>query len=160
MSRALLPAENHGYLSLPIPAPRDAEIADLLATTPAAKLAAKLGAEVHWPVLRAYAERMASLAVRERDPQALRRGLLALALAGLGSGSLDALAELPLFHDAAGRLDEDPAPLFRSVGEIAGGGAAATLESFLARSAEDRSLAAMGYEAGRDEGGFRYQRTW
>lgn len=149
-------AQNHGYLPLPIPAPRDAEIDDLLASTPVSALAA----EEHWPVLRAYAERMASLAVRERDPEILRRGLVALGLAGLGQGSADALTELPLFHDGAERIGEDAGRLFRSVGAELGGAVEAAVEAFLARSPEDRSLDAMGYRAGHDAGGFRYQRTW
>lgn len=155
--RWLLPDQNRGYGLLPIPSGRDRAALDWIGSATEEDLA-RLTSD-HWAVLRVFAERMASWAVRSENGEVLERGLLALALAGLGE-SADSLTVLPLFDHAARRLKMDPAPLFLMVGERVGGEAQKALVSFLGRSDEDRSLAAMGYQEGRDRDGFRYQRNW
>ena len=73
-----------GYLRWPIPHKRDVEIArvvnrlaqDIEQDRPQTPLKPDQG-----QALAVFAERMASLAVRDQDPEHLRRGLLALGLA-------------------------------------------------------------------------------
>lgn len=149
---------NAGYGPLPIPTSRDGEISELLRASEISELAGLVTRD-HFDVLRSYAERMASQAVRLKDPGTLALGLTALGLAGLG-GSRDALAVLPLFHHAAKTIGVVPGGIFRAVASAIGGEAGSVLESFLDRTEEDRSLEAMGYRVGRDAGGFRYERTW
>lgn len=109
-------------------------------------------------VLGLYAERMASLAVRERNPDRLRQGLLGLLIYSRAEDSRDVLLVLSLLHDAAVRLGKDPKEIFDEVGSIAGG--ADLLRDFLARNEEDKSIDAMGYEETMSEDGFLYKRTW
>lgn len=153
---------NPGYLPRPIPQPLDEEIRGLLAPVLDggwSDLRARVAPE-HHSVLRVFAERMASLAVRRRDPGLLKLGLVALALAGLDSGSREALAIVPLVYRSAERLDVDPDGLFEEVARHVGDAAAAQLRAFPQRGPHARSIGAMGYEEARDEDGFRYLRTW
>ena len=78
---------NRGYGPLPIPQPRDAEIEALLrswmALDESTRQAAAQGiAEEQRFTLLAYSERMASLAVRKRNQELIRLGLLALGIDG------------------------------------------------------------------------------
>jgi hypothetical protein len=102
---------------------------------------------------------MASWAVRTRERETLKTGLVSLSLGGLGE-SRDSLTILPLFFHAANKLGLDPAELFREVAASASPAAAEVLEGFLHREPEDQTLEAMGYREGRDADGFRYERTW
>lgn len=159
-----LEADRHlGYLPRPIPQPLDDEIRRLLAPVLDAGGWADLRARVtpdHHSVLRVFAERMASWAVRQRDSRPLKIALAALALGGLDDGSREALAVVPLVYRSAERLDVEPEELFEDVARHVGDEAASTLRAFPRRSPRDRSIAAMGYEESRDEDGFRYRRTW
>ena len=147
------------YLPLPIPSPRDEELIRLLTRSSAPLLEDEVRPE-HAQVLLAFAERAATLAVRRRDTSVLTAGLKALTLAA-DLDARDATILLPLYFDAAMRLDSDPAVLFATaVVSAPKDGVAASLRSFANRSPEDRSLEAMGYVASADSDGFRYQRTW
>jgi hypothetical protein len=110
--------------------------------------------------LSAYAERIASHAVRLHDADVLRRALLAAAIGWYHEDPRESMLILPLFHDAATRLGVDPAPLFSdaaAAGDLPLNGA---LAIFPQRSPEDRTLACMGYRAAADGDGFRYVRDW
>ena len=154
---------NAGYLPRPIPDPLDEEIRELVDPVLDSGSWSALRARItpaHHAVLRVFAERMASLAVRRRDPELLEIALVALALGGLDSGSREALAIVPLVYRSAERLEVDPQELFEDVARYVGDEAAAQLRAFPQRSPRNRSIGAMGYEEARDEGGFRYRRTW
>lgn len=157
--RILSAGENASYGSQPIPNQRDSEIRALLSSSDPSDLVGDVRQE-HFAVLRAYAERMASLSVRTGDLSILRSGLTALGLAGLADGSREAIALLPLYDHAAGLVGADPERVFKDVGAMLRGPAARALEGFLRRSAEDRSLEAMGYRTAADSDGFRYERQW
>jgi hypothetical protein len=157
---------NHGYGPKPIPIERDFEINEFLDAVIAASpeeradLIASLDA-LHAPVLRAFAERMASFAVRQRSSEPLRRGLLALALGGAADDEREMIMVLPLIYRSAQLIDADPDSLFGETSQALGGGTASELiRDFPARSVEDRSLTAFGFTEGRDADGFRYVRTW
>ncbi len=154
---------NWGYRTWPLPHERDKEIG---------RLVDHLGRrgfhgsgetldEQHGRVLREFAERMASLAVRRRSPEDLRLGLLALALAASVSRDIrdEIVVMAPLWRSAE-ILGLDPVSEFTAAGEAVDGLGGQQLLSFAARSPRDRSLQAMGYIESSDEGGFRYERTW
>jgi hypothetical protein len=151
------PASNEGYLSRPIPVARDTEIRDLLAAAPPQTLAAVLD-QSHAPVLLAYAERMAALAVRRHDPDVLRDGIRAVAAAfTVTADEREVLLVLPLLWRSAELLGLDPAA------ELAGpasGAAPGPLAAFATRQPEDRTIEVMGYRESADDDGFRYERTW
>jgi hypothetical protein len=159
----LEPDANRGYLPQPIPIARDSEITKLLL---------QIIDEHHWVlftrhildghalVLRAFAERMASAAVRNRNPELLRVGLIALLLSWRGADLRETLTVCPLFCDAARRIGVDLAVVVASIRQMIGDEPAAPFIEFAKRSESSKSLQAMGYAAGADDEGFRYLRNW
>jgi hypothetical protein len=112
-------------------------------------------------VLQAYAERLASLAVRQRQPTLVEASVVALGLSMvMGDDAREWLLVLPLPWHAAELLDQPPKNLFTLVAANLPEPARTALHQFVQRAPEDRTLAAMGYQEGRDEEGFRYQRSW
>lgn len=147
------PAANAGYLDWPLPSTRDTEIGELLATRPAPELGESSGR-----VLLVFAERMAALAVRDRDPDTLRRGLRAAAVAAeVESDSRGVVLVLPTLWHSAGLLGLDRAAEFTAFADQTGGELVA---GFAGRRPEDQTLECMGYVEVDDADGFRYQRTW
>lgn len=152
----------HGYGPSPLPSQIDEEIeslVDALAEDDNAETPPDMN-ETHGFVLLAYAERMASLAVRESCVDALSKGLAALGIASRLIYVKEALPVLTLMHNSASKLGVDPTNLFSTLALREGDELQVFVDSFLNRSAEDRSIQAMGYIEGKDEGGFRYARTW
>jgi len=111
-------------------------------------------------VLRAYAERTASLAVRRRDAELLTRAVVAIVLGGLDQNALEALMIMPLIENSARLLNTDLAGIFEIAADSVGHPGSVNLVLWLTRAPEDRTLESMGYVEADDEGGFRYQRTW
>jgi hypothetical protein len=156
---------NHGYGTLPIPSPRDAQISALLhdwlkLDEPSRNAALSGISEEHRFTLLGYSERMASLAVRDRNQEHIVLGLLALGLDGWRDDWRNNAALICLHHDAAPRIGLLPASVFEEAAKLLPQKPADAIRSFLRRSDEDKSLAAMGYLAGADGDGFRYKRTW
>jgi hypothetical protein len=122
----------------------------------------KLITSAHAIVLRGYAERMASLAVREGSSERAALGLTALALA-MEVETLDvrdSLLILPLLYDAVVRVGATPEKIFEEVAELDLGRGSDLVRSFFRRAPENRSITSMGYRVGSDRDGFRYERTW
>jgi hypothetical protein len=155
----------HGYGPRPIPDPIDDLVSDLLtfysrcSDDEASEMTGRLK-QHHAFVLTGFAERMASVAVRDRNETVLEKGINALAIASELTSVKDSLLLLPLFADACCRLELDCQGLFDKLAEKGSPTFRRELQGFLSRSERDRSLAAMGYEASKDEDGFRYRRTW
>jgi|APTNR8051073442_1049403.scaffolds.fasta_scaffold16187_2 hypothetical protein len=157
--------QNNGYGPAPIPSQRDGEIETLLIrwqslSSPERSAAAAQISEDQRFTLLAFAERMATAAVRHKDPNRIHLGLLALGLDGWKSDWRDNATILCLHHDAARRITADPGQVFRKAGCLLSEKVSRSFGDFLARIDEDKALDAMGYVAGRDEGGFRYKRDW
>ncbi|MHB1552238.1 MAG: hypothetical protein ACYDEU_08015 [Vulcanimicrobiaceae bacterium] len=155
---------NHGYGTLPIPSQRDAEISSLLRAWLNLDESSRNAAlsqipEEHRFTLLGYSERMASLAVRDREKEYIVLGLLALGLDGWRGDWRDNATLVCLHYDAAQRIGLAPSSVFDEAAKLLPQKPAQALKSFLRRSAEDKSLATMGYLAGADDG-FRYKRTW
>ena len=109
-------------------------------------------------VLGLFAERMASLAVRQNSIEPVKDGLLALLIYSRTEDPRDVLLVLSLLHDAAIKTAGAAQAVFSDVSSIIGG--ADLLNDFLSRSDEDKSIDAMGYEESKNEEGFLYVRTW
>lgn len=156
---------NVGYGPRPIPDETDRVIREFVdayvkSLQPVrAAVAERLGRE-HAPTLRAFAERMAAYAVRQRSRPTLVAGLVALGLAALADDYREALLVLSLFVRSAQHLAVDPAPLFEEAGAVLSPAVAAWLTHFLVRGDEDNDIRAMGYEEISPSEGFRYRRTW
>ena len=110
-------------------------------------------------VLRSYAERAASRAVRDKSRGTLVLGLTALVVGGLEQNALESLTRMPLIEDAAKRLDLEPADVFEDVADVVGHPGSVNLMVWLSRAPEDRTPECMGFEAFRDDSGFRYRWT-
>lgn len=139
----------------------DAFVADLVAGGPKAVALAISGVtEKARQVLRAYAERMASLAARRRDRSLLVNALVALVVGGLHENALESLMVMAPIEDSAHRLGVDLADVLEQASKIVGHPATVSLMMWLTRKPDDRSLASMGFIVGEDEDGFRYQLDW
>jgi hypothetical protein len=114
----------------------------------------------HGAVLRAFAERMASAAVRNGDQGLLRKGLIALLLSSRSPDFRDTLMIFPLFYHAARRLGLDLGPFLDSIRQTIGDPFSAPFAEFLKRPETNKSLQVMGYAEGADNDGFRYIRNW
>lgn len=154
-----------GYGQLPIPQRIDETVrqiifrwADLDKST--RKEAGETIRESQRFTLLAFSERMASLAVRERSPNLVFAGLLALGVDGWRSDWRDNLVLLSLHYDAARKLNIEPDVVFGEAAKLFENKVSEAFGSFLRRSEEDKSLGAMGYREGTDNDGFRYMRTW
>jgi hypothetical protein len=111
-------------------------------------------------VLRAYAERTASLAVRRKDAQLLVRGVVALVMGGLDQNTPEALMVMPLIEHSAQLLDVDLASIFEQAASCVGHPGTVSLMLWLTRAPDDRTLESMGFVVTADEGGFRYKLNW
>jgi hypothetical protein len=109
-------------------------------------------------VLGLYAERMASLAVRQHSAAPIRNGLIALIIYSRTQDSRDVMLILSLLHDASIKVAGDANEIFHEISSLVCG--EKLLNNFLARSDEDKSIKAMGYEESCNEDGFLYMRTW
>ncbi len=181
---ALDPSANAGYLHWPLPGPRDDEIRDLVAAlvgagpggagpggavaggsgtaggVAAGSPAAGLSGE-HATVLSAFAERMATLAVRQGATEPLTPGLHAAAVAlAAADDRRDVLPVLALLYRAAELTGADPRAAFAGAARDLPPAIADPVLGFAARSHEDRSLDAMGYVERHDPTGFRFDRAW
>ncbi len=135
---------------MPIPQRRDAEISSLLRAwleldEPTRKAAlSQLPSDCRFTLL-GYSERMASLAVRDRNKEHVLLGLLALGLDGWRDDWRDNVLVVCLHYDAAKRIGLRPNDLFEQAAALLPEKPAIALRSFLRRSEEDKSLEAMGY---------------
>jgi hypothetical protein len=154
------------YAHEDVPSERDAEIRrwvdGLIGAAPDARDAAagELDADAAVAVL-AFAERVASLAVRSHAEEDLLAGLVAIALAWRTCDDpCDAIPPLGVLYQAARQAGFDPARLFARAGELAPPDSAPVFRDFLRRRDLDQIAAVMGYVEGQDPGGFRYYRVW
>jgi hypothetical protein len=111
-------------------------------------------------VFLAFAERMASLAIRLKSREPLMLAMMAMFLQiGIGDVRED-IIRLSLVHAAAEKLEIDPRSVFMESAQQFGLDDTSGLEAFLGRSDEDKSIKSMGYTEGLDQDGFRFVRTW
>jgi len=153
------------YGPRPIPDAIDDDVRDLLRSiedsTPETREAlVSVMTERHGFVLLAFAERMASHAVRTHDTQFIRQGLQAAAIGSQSVYFKESVPALCLLYQSAvklgcsgeillGEVDCPESPLFETM-----------LHAFPMRTEEDRSIESMGYIESFDHDGFRYHRTW
>lgn len=154
---------HEGWGLLPIPQPIDTEIAALvrswLALGDQDRRAALNGvSEAHQFTLLCFSERMASLAVRERNPDHITLGLIALGLDGWRFDWRENAMIVWLHYDAAERIGSNAQELFDAAANVLPEKPAEVLRAFPSRP--DRSLELAEYVTTADSDGFRYKRTW
>ncbi|MCK9876331.1 hypothetical protein MXD59_11180 [Frankia sp. Ag45/Mut15] len=152
------------YATRPIPDERDIAIVALLRkagrTGGLGQLLELIRPDVEAETLRTFAVRMASCALRRTDPELLRLGVCAMALAALRGTARrdDAAAFAPLWH-AAGQVGLDPAAEFATTASAVPA-AAPLLAGWSARPASQRELRMMGFHLSTDVDGPRYTEDW
>ncbi|MFB9831703.1 hypothetical protein [Actinoallomurus acaciae] len=110
-------------------------------------------------LLTAYCQRMAVLAVREREPRWLVLGLRAAALASRIDDIRNVIIVLSLLWHSAQLIDQSAMSMFSGVADGAGRFGEA-LNSFAARDEKDKSLSAMMYSVRGDGAEFDYVCDW
>jgi hypothetical protein len=153
------------YSSQPLPSELDDAIGRLVAAYRGAssedrqELRTARRSAAWFPVL-VYAERMATLALRERAVNRIEDGLIALAIEDFTFDPRDSIPLLALHHHAAGRIGADVRTVFESAAQHASPKVAETLRRFPSRNERDKSLAAMGYAESPDpDAMLAYERT-
>ncbi|MEU9101204.1 hypothetical protein [Streptomyces sp. NPDC048361] len=161
---ALDPRNGKGYGKQEIPSEKDTDLQDFVRKIRNAKDFSDSLSEQpagSWRILNAFAERMASLAVRRQDAREVRDGLIAIQVAlSLTDDPRDALPVLSLLVHACRLIGADAVTETMAATDITGSEAGEVLRQFLDRSPEDQSIQAMGYEESSDAAGFRFKRNW
>ena len=153
----------HGYGPSALPNEIDEEVERLVNLSLAAPDADGVLADLtqtHGMVLLAFAERMSSLAIRERRLDVVSKGMEALRIASGVVYEKELLPILALLHNSAMKLGADWSRMIPVTPGFEETRFNVFCESFLSRSAADSSIEAMGFIEGEDDGGFRYLRTW
>jgi hypothetical protein len=140
------------YLESDIPAPMDGTISQLMEAYEAAPAESRTAAadtfEGPWQslILFAYAARMATTAVRLRQPLAVRLGLRALAFEGARNDWRDTLVYLAVVTDAAERVGLDPAKEIYQAAQLASTSEVRErFHEFASRPPELRTLKTVGW---------------
>ena len=122
-----------------------------------AAAARQISKEQFWPLIR-YAERMASLAVRDNHEELVVLGLVALVLAYPHGDYRDGMLRLAPLYDAANRLTGSPKATFEITARLFEPSLAEqVIGHWLKRTPHEQSLQAMGFVARLDTDGFRYR---
>ena len=155
-------ARFNGYGPSELPSERDDEVGEFVsglvsgAPSAVADVLPRLTDKAR-QVLCAYAERMASLAVRHRDRATLLNAVVALVVGGLDENRLESLMIMAPIEDSAARVGVELPQLLEDASKIVGHPATVNLMLWLTRKDEDRSLASMGFVVTEDADGFRYK---
>jgi hypothetical protein len=152
---------NYGFA--PIPSPIDEKISSLIKlfiqVSPAERLIFYEKARSPIPgFFLNFAERAATLAVREQSRQWIVEGLIALIIENCRAGDCrDTIVRLaPLYH-AAGKIGLDADTLFREIASYIDNEAAKHMRNFPDRLPYQKSLKAFYYKEVDTPEGFRYE---
>lgn len=112
-----------------------------------------------WKVFNTFAARMASLGVRHRDPEIIRRGVVACGVAlSRSDDHREVILSLAVLHWACVLIEEDPAEVFRGAVGVMPHWIAETVGQFPMR--DDLRIESFGWAEGADGSGFRFINTW
>lgn len=107
-----------------------------------------------------FAQRMATLAVRERSRERLLEGLVALIIEDFKEDWRDNIIRLAPLYDAGLKIDLEPQVLFNEAAAYFNNDPAIEIANFPARPAELKTLRAMGFRESSDNDGFKYERDY
>lgn len=156
-------SENKGYLTWPLPSKRDNEISELIESLVESHTSwTEAGiTKDHSKVLSVFAERMSILAVRNKYPTNLHKGLLALGMAYYNSDDWrDVLLIFPLLWRSAEILNLDPTAEFIEAAKSLKLPSENILIDFCERNPKDRTIQSMGYIETENDQGFLFKRAW
>ena len=160
----LVSDQTKGYGKRPIPDSIDSDVRELigglLGYKPDKREAALSLMKRRGSLFCAFAERMASLAVRTADASIITDGMHALGCAASIMYWKEIIPVISLLYDAAQRIHADPIDILAKCHEEADPSLKVLIDKFLEGGPSDRSISAMGYEESKDADGFRYARNW
>lgn len=152
--------EDADYLHAPLPTHRDDQIREAIESVMSPGQYVELRRRVTYEqsmLLQAFAERAATLAVRQNDERLLVSGLIALYLAGFDRdeeaellATREAVLVIPLLFTSAKKMGVGVRPLIARVERIVGKERASTLRKFWRWAPWMRSLKAMGFRESTD----------
>jgi hypothetical protein len=157
MENNLIELSGRDYTAKPLPSTTDNRVRAFVASEFAAGKRTELTREAEWSLI-IFANRMASLAVREHSEIHIKDGLSALSLVGRHVDLRDAIIFLSVFYDAALRIGADADAIFRSFAGTEGP-MIRYITAFPDRKTADKAIAAMGFSA-IEEPEFTYRKNW
>src|SRR5262245_30319042 len=108
--------------------------------------------------LLVFAERMASVGLREKSTKRLLDGLIALIIEdGRGGDLRSNIMRMAPLYDASGKIGIDSDNLFRTAASYSNNEVAKLIRTFHERPPQNKSLRAMGYKEVDSPDGFRYE---
>ncbi len=158
-------AHTEGYGNTPIPFAIDDGVRSLVTSLVALDATERHAAvsrmtEKHGFVLLTYAERMAVLAVRNKNPGYLADGLAATAIAAMLVYLKETFSIVSLLFRSAEKLGLDLESTSANVATFGNKDFDEFIQHFPKRSQADRKIEAMGYVERDGQEGFLYERTW
>lgn len=109
----------------------------------------------------AYAERLASLALKENSKQNILYGLVALVIEGFKLDARENILILSLLNNSATKLGVDPTIIFNEASRIAPPSIASYLHDFSNRILEKKNIETMRYQEKEcEKGPLLYVRNW
>jgi hypothetical protein len=158
---AVIEDQTRRFYQQPIPCELDHKVSNLVRLVRGASQPALLAFLAHdkegfsWRLL-VFADRMASLAVRENSRDRVLEGLHAL-IVGYKVDMRDAIAVMAVLHDAATKVGASPDELFLEAAALGDNSAARAIAEFTKRTPNNKSLKVFpSYKEGKDKDGFRY----
>jgi hypothetical protein len=151
-----------GYSRLPIPDPLDDKVQAFIYRWIALDDASRQQViaavtQAANGIFNVYSERMAARAVRENNAEFVFLGLIALCLDGWQYAFRENIMRLAPLYDAALKTGAQPEAIFdKAASFFSEKFLVEDVRGFPRRELEDKSLAAMYYEEGQDNDGFRY----
>lgn len=155
---------NPGAGNLPIPSAWDEMLSEVVmkfieAQPVERSRIASLFTDQHSFTFIAFAERMASYAVRIGSKKKLFEGLAALVLDGGKFDSRENITVMAPLYGAALKIGVDPETLFTQAAALAPNEVSDVLRTFPNRPAESKILICMQFLESEDEDGFMYERV-
>ena len=163
-SQLLLTEKNRGAGQSPIPSSLDHYISQLIetyiTTSPSQQhTISEAFSDEHSFVFLGYAQRMAALAVRDKSPSVIYKGLAALALENARFDVRENMIVMATLLHSARKIGINPKKLFEDAARLATDEELIeALRNFPDRSDRDNILEVMGYEETTAPDGFRYKR--
>ena len=107
-------------------------------------------------IFSVFAERMASLAVREKNIEQVKKSLFALVISSYKEDYREVLMILSLIYNAIVKIGAIPLEIFNEIASIIE--MPEYIKKFPNRDEKDRIIEVMGYEESEDKDGFLYKR--
>jgi len=107
-------------------------------------------------IFSVFAERMASLAVREKNIEQVKKSLFALVISSYKEDYREVLMILSLIYNAIVKIGVIPLEIFNEIASIIE--MPEYIKKFPNRDEKDRIIEVMGYEESEDKDGFLYKR--